>query len=123
MIKIARQRLRLFWAEFIKQLRMNHIREKEFIGKYVDIEIERRKWASDTGCIITGEKHLKNAGGRKIHQQIVFYVPGTFVSKLLGFTKGESHYRLAGWYDKKSGSLLGIVKPKKRRTKNVRIVK
>ena len=121
MIKKAKLIWKVFWSAIINDLRVSHIREKSFIGRYIDIEIERRRWADKTGCIITGEKHLRNAGGRKIHQQIVFYVPGTFISKWLGFKKGEPHYRLAGWYDKKTGSLLAVVKQKKPRVRNVKI--
>lgn len=115
MIKKARLIWRVFWSAIMKDLRVGHIQEKSFIGKYVDIEIERRRWAEDSGCIITGEKHFKNAGGRKVHQQVVFYVPGTFISKWLGFKKGVPHYQLAGWYDKKSGSLMQIVSNTKKR--------
>lgn len=86
-----------FLNQLLKELRVSYIREEMFIGKYVDIEIERRNWAKDKKVIITGERTMKNVGGRKVHQQIVFYVPDTFIAKWLGYRKGIPHRRMAGW--------------------------
>ena len=97
LIQKARILTLVFLNALLKEIRLGWIREKSFLGKYVDIEIERRKWVNEKKVIITGEKTLKNAGGRKVHHQIVFYVPGNFISKWMGYTKLKIHYRLAGW--------------------------
>lgn len=97
MINKIRRMTSMFFKEVLKDLRISYIREEHFVGKYIDIEIERRNWAKDDKVIITGEKTMKNEGGRKVHHQIVFFVPNTFYAKWLGFKKGIPHRRMAGW--------------------------
>lgn len=72
--------------------------EKTFYGTYVDIEIERRKWAKDNPIIIVGQKTIRNVGVRKVHEQIIFYTHDNSITKWFGFRKELIHYNLSTWY-------------------------
>lgn len=96
MIKKSRQILYVFLNAILKKVRMAYMYKKVFIGRYVDIEIERRRWAHDTGCILIGQEKI-GTGIRKVHHQIVIYVPDNFISRWLGFRKNKIHFQLA-WY-------------------------
>lgn len=101
-MKKARVLILVFLNAFLKNIRMSYMSDVRFIGRYVDVEIERRNWAKKTGSILIGEKNIPT-GLRKVHEQIVFYVPDNLVSKWLGFKKNKVHYQLAGWFQ--SGSV------------------
>jgi len=104
MISKVRQIWTVFKSQLLKGIRKGHMKQENFIGRYVDIEIDRRQWVGKNGCIIVGKKDLET-GVRKVHQQIIFYVEDSIISKWLGFKKNKTHYILAGWYK------AGISKP------------
>jgi len=99
MIKKLRVLIFVFLNQLLKEIRMGWMKDKRFIGRYVHVEIERRNWAKDTGAILVGEKNIPT-GLRKVHEQIIFYVPDNMISYWLGFKKNRIHYQLAGWFQK-----------------------
>ena len=99
MIKKARLLIFVFFQSILKEIRKGHMSNKRFIGRYVDVEIERRNWAKKTNVIIIGEKNI-GTGIRKVREQIIFYVPDTMFASWLGFKKNRVHYELAGWFQK-----------------------
>src|SRR3990167_3810531 len=75
---------------FIKQIRLLLIFEKHFYGKYVDIDIDRRRWAKENPVIILGEKTVKHKIEKynaKSHQQVIYYTHENSVTKWLGLKK------------------------------------
>ncbi len=89
MIKKARLLIFVFFQSILKEIRKGHMSNKRFIGRYVDVEIERRNWAKKTNVIIIGEKNI-GTGIRKVREQIIFYVPDTMFASWLGFKSFES---------------------------------
>lgn len=96
MIKKAKRILFVFLNSLLKELRMSYMYKKSFVGRYVEVEIERRRWAHATGYIIIGQKKIPT-GVRKVHHEIVSYVPDNAISYWLGFRKNKVHFDLA-WY-------------------------
>ena len=84
----------------LKQIRLLLIFEKHFYGKYVDIDIDRRRWAKENPVIILGEKTIKHKIEKyksKSHQQVIFYTHENSITKWLGFKKQTIHYNLSSW--------------------------
>ncbi len=106
MIKKAKAIILVFLNELLKEIRMSYMKEKRFIGRYIDVEIERRKWAKDTGVILLGERRIET-GIRKVHEQIVSYANDNTITRWLGFKKNQIHYTLAGWYQDGSPPKIG----------------
>lgn len=95
----------VFMNELLRELRLGYMKEKNFIGRYADIEIERRTWVNKTNCIIVGQV-TENTSVRKIKQQKISYVNDTFIARWLGFIRNKIHYELAGWYQEAAGRML-----------------
>ena len=76
----------------LKKLRMMFFKQKTFVGKYVDICIERRKFMNENEIYIMADNYTK-LSGRKVQEQTLFYVERNAITKFLGFRYTEAHLR------------------------------